>query len=423
MGSSRDIQDAAVRVVAVILAAVLGVWLLFTLQGLIVSLIFALTLASAIAPVAEWGERHRIKRMVMVTCVYLGVLLTYVFVAVALAPAVTAQAKQLYLHLPNYLAGATNVFEAVKGVAGEQAKGIHMEEIVHNAAMKIGHETIDATAGLLGLVLNGLLVMFLTAYFVVEADSIWAKLTLWVPLRHREKLSSLIRPLGSRMGGYVRGQLLVSLAVSAFLTIGLSLLRVNYSLILGVLAGLLNLVPFVGSMAACVFALVVAANQNIWLAGATLALFACEQWVESNFIVPHLLGRHVELHPLVVLFAILTGATLMGVPGALVAVPVTSAALFLAQEYYLKPLNAKCSTPLEESEEAYVEPAEAAARRIPLTAAEIIARTIKKRPLDEEAIMAFTDNSLVEAHGSCDGNGNGHALAVEETIVDAAAVS
>jgi hypothetical protein len=123
------------------------------------------------------------------------------------------------------------------------------------------------------------------------------------------------------------------------LTVGLSLLRVNYSLILGVLAGLLNLVPFVGSLAACIFAVVVAANQNIWLAGATLMLFACEQWVESNFIVPHLLGRHVELHPLIVLFAILIGATLMGVPGALVAVPLTSAALFLAQEFYLKPLN------------------------------------------------------------------------------------
>ncbi len=102
----------------------------------------------------------------------------------------------------------------------------------------------------------------------------------------------------------------------------------------------MNLVPFIGSLLACVFAVVVAANQNIWLAGAVLCLFACEQWCESNFIVPYLLGRNVELHPLIVFLAILIGATLMGVPGALVAVPLASAIQFLAQEFYLKPLNA-----------------------------------------------------------------------------------
>jgi predicted PurR-regulated permease PerM len=204
------------------------------------------------------------------------------------------------------------------------------------------------------------LVLFLTAYFVVEASSIWAKLLMWLPHEHRAKAASLIRPLGFRMGGYVRGQLLVSVAVAFYLTAGLTLLNVNYALILGVLAGLLNLVPFVGSLIACIFAVVVAANQSIWLAGATLALFACEQWCESNFFVPYLLGRNVELHPLIVLIAILIGATLMGVPGALIAVPLASAAQFLAQEFYLKPLNdgraeplsvgGKLITPVDETE-------------------------------------------------------------------------
>jgi predicted PurR-regulated permease PerM len=339
MTESKNIEAAAFRVVFVVLATLLGIWLVYTLQSLIVSLIFALTLASAIAPVAEWGEERKISRAIMVLGVYLCVGLVYAVVAMALVPAVKSQAVQLYSNLPIYLAGASDWFESVKGIAGEQAKDIHAQDFLQNFATSLGHKTLDATAGLLGLILNGLLVMFLTAYFVIQADAIWRKLLMWVPGKHRNLLAGLIRPLSQRMGGYVRGQLLVSLAVSLFLTIGLTTLRVNYSLILGVLAGLLNLVPFVGSLAACVFAVVVAANQNIWLAGATLCLFACEQWVESNFIVPFFLGRHVELHPLIVLFAILIGATLMGVPGALVAVPLTSAALFLAQEFYLKPMQ------------------------------------------------------------------------------------
>jgi len=343
MDNTRNVQVATLKVIGLVLGALFAVWLVVELQVLIVNLIIALTLASAIAPVAEWGEARRISRVTMVIVVYLLVALTYTVIAVELAPAVKAQTSQLYLHLPLYLASVTSWLQTVKGgLAGDQAQSIKVDsELVHNLAMKLGHETIDMTAGLLGLVLNGLLVLFLTAYFVVEAKSIWQKLLLWLPPSIRQKSSTLIRPLGARMGGYVRGQILVSLVVSAFLMIGLSLLKVNYSIVLGVLAGLLNLVPFVGSLAACVFAVVVAANQNIWLAGAVLALFAFEQWCESNFIVPYLLGRHVELHPLIVLFAVLIGATLMGLPGALVAVPVTSAALFLAQEFYLKPMHAR----------------------------------------------------------------------------------
>ncbi|HEY9718251.1 MAG TPA: AI-2E family transporter [Trichormus sp.] len=343
MDNTRNVQVATLKVIGLVLGALLAVWLIVQLQVLIVNLLIALTLASAIAPVAEWGEKRGISRSAMLLVVYLSVCLTYTVMAFALAPAVKAQASQLYLHLPVYLASVTSWFQTViGGLAGDQAQSIKVDsELVHNVAMKLGHETLDMTAGLLGLVLNGLLVLFLTAYFVVEAKSIWEKLLVWLPPGIRPKVTRLIRPLGARMGGYVRGQILVSLAVSAFLGIGLTLLKVNYSIVLGVLAGLLNLVPFVGSLSACVFAVVVAANQNIWLAGAVLGLFAFEQWCESNFIVPYLLGRHVEMHPIIVLFAVLIGASLLGVPGALVAVPVTSAALFLAQEFYLKPMNAK----------------------------------------------------------------------------------
>lgn len=339
--NDRRILLTSAKVIGLVLLSVAAIWLLIELRILIVCLIFALTLASAISPIAEWGERRGISRPLMLLAVYLGVGCTYAVVALALTPAVKSQSKHLYEHLPTYLTGITDWFESVKGgLAGENSQAIRVEELVHNIAINVGHQTLDMGAGLLGLILDGLLVLFLTAYFVAEATTIWQKLLIWLPPRHRAPVAALIRPLGARMGGYVRGQLLVSAAVSVFLSVGLTILHVNYALILGVLAGLLNLVPFVGSAFACVFAAVVAANQNVWLAAAVLCLFACEQWFESNFIVPYLLGRHVELHPLLVLFAILIGATLMGVPGALVAVPLASAAQLLAQEFYLKPLNA-----------------------------------------------------------------------------------
>ncbi|MCA9818677.1 MAG: AI-2E family transporter, partial [Cyanobacteria bacterium HKST-UBA01] len=187
---------------------------------------------------------------------------------------------------------------------------------------------------------TGVLVTFLTAYFVIEAPHIWPRLLRWVPHEHRDRIAATIKPLESRLGGYVRGQILVSLAVGTFIGIGLKVLGVHHALILAVLAGLLNLVPFVGSLLTAVLAILVAFNQSLTLAICTVILYMVEQWFESNFIVPQLLGTQVELHPLVVLFSILIGASLMGLAGALIAVPIATATMYIAEEFYLKPLNA-----------------------------------------------------------------------------------
>lgn len=167
----------------------------------------------------------------------------------------------------------------------------------------------------------------------------WPHLLLWLPEYRREKFASLIRPLELRLGGYVRGQVLVSVAVALILGTGLTLLKVKYSLILGLIAGLMNIVPFVGSIITCVFSVVVAANQSPMLGLATMGLFAFEQWLESNFIVPHLIGKNVDLHLLIVLFSLLIGGTLFSLAGAVIAVPLASAILFLAREFYLKEIN------------------------------------------------------------------------------------
>lgn len=320
-------------------------WLIFELRIMVVCLLMAITLASAIAPVAEWLEKKKIPRAVTVISIFILTGLIYSAVAYLLFPPMKEQALALYESIPKYIQGLTAKFPFLSEYVGSD--GDHMKidpERLKQFAPNVAKHTLSLTAGLMGALANALLVLFLTSYFVVEANDIWQKLLLWVPRPNRERIGGLIRPLGARMGGYVRGQMLVSIAVALFLGTGLTLLKVEYSLVLGALAGLFNLVPFVGSAIAMVLSLVVAFNQSELLAVFVFLLFALEQWLESNFIVPQLLGKQVELHPLLVLFSILIGATLLGLPGALIAVPCASALQFLAQEFYLKPLNADDTT-------------------------------------------------------------------------------
>ncbi len=334
------VQTRTALVVIVVLFAALIVFLSWALRILLIDILLALTLASAIAPIADWCQRKHIARLAAVIITYVSTILFYAAIAVSLAQPVREQAALFWQQAPQYLSGVNDFYQQALTLAGERAEMITVAPgDLRLLGLNLIHHTLDITAGLMGLILNGIFVLFLAAYFVIEAGHIWASLLLWIPCEHRQRAGSLIAPLAGRMGGYVRGQILVSTAVSAFLATGLTLLGVRYGLILGLLAGLLNLLPFVGSLLTAVLATLVAANQSALLAFLTVGLFLLEQTVESNFIVPHLLGKQVDLHPLIVLFSIIIGATLAGGPGALVAVPLTTALLFLAQEFYFKPLN------------------------------------------------------------------------------------
>lgn len=312
----------------------------FVMRGLIVNVLIAITLAAGIAPVAEWAEQRKIPRLVTVICLYVGLLFLYAALAFFLAPALWEQASQLYVNLPHQMAGLTAWYNQLLTMTGQAPDALSLEWTdLRDPVVKMVKQTLSLTAGLVGLMLSGILILFLTAYFVIEAEGIWKNLLRWIPKHNRERAASLIVPLGQCMGGYVRGQILVSICVGLFLGTGLTILGVHYSLVLGALAGVLNLMPFVGSMLTAAFAVVVAFNQDPMLGLMTIGLFVLEQWVESNIIVPQLLGKCVDVHPVIILFAILIGATLMGVMGALVAVPVVAACLLLADEFYVKPLN------------------------------------------------------------------------------------
>lgn len=328
----------ALKLVFYLVAAVLLLWNIYQLKMLIISLSLAVMLAAAIAPLAEAAEKKRIPRAATVSFVYATAAIMYVFLAVSIAPAIREQGMKLYESFPSYISGLEKWYQSALNVAGNHADITVSTEDLRELLVKVLRQTLDMTAGLIGLVLGGVLILFLSAYFVIEARTIWPALLKWLPPKARARCSGLIVPLESRIGGYVRGQLLVAMAVALIIVTGLSLLGVKYALLLGLLAGVLNFVPYVGSLLVTGFAVIIAFNQTPSLALVTILFFAIEQWIESTFLVPILLGKHVELHPLIVLIAILAGASLMGIAGALISIPAASAALFLAEEFYLKSL-------------------------------------------------------------------------------------
>lgn len=329
--------NLALKIVLFSAAAVFGAWLLYELKVLIICLILSVTLASAIAPLAEAGERRKIPRAITVLALYLSAATIYVILAALLAPTIKEQCQKLVESLPAYTSGLNHWYQNALSATGNgtTVPSFTFDDL-KNLSFKLLHQTLDMTAGLIGLLLNALLTLFLAAYFVVEAKQIHSAIFRWIPPSARQTVADLIVPVSLRMGGYVRGQLLVALGVAVILTAGFSMIGVKYALVLGILAGLLNLIPYIGSLIACSFAAVVAFNQTPLLAAAVLAVYGIEQWIETAFLVPFFLGKQAFLHPLIVLLAIVAGGTLLGVTGAIIAVPLASAILYLGEEFYVK---------------------------------------------------------------------------------------
>ena len=330
-------QLQATRLVCYFTIALVFLWLAHELQTVIISAILALMLAAAMTPVAESWEKKKIPRMVTVLAIYFGVACLYLVLGTALVPAIREQGKMLIANIPTDIENLTNFYNHMLSFAGDKADLVTLSPAdAKEFGMKAFGRTIDMTTGIFGLMLNSVFVLFLAGYFVTQAKKLWKEMLRWIPGHYHGRVLSLVEPLQDRLGGYVRGQILVATAVAIFFIVGLSLLRVNYALTLGAVAGLLNIVPYVGSFAAACMAILVAFNQNPWLGFVVFGLFCVEQWLESNFMVPVLLGKQVELEPLAVLIAMIIGATLAGITGAIVAIPIVSIAIYLGEEFYVK---------------------------------------------------------------------------------------
>lgn len=338
LASNKRFSARVIIFCTIVTAFICMVELAMVLKQLILDVLLALTLASAMAPMAEQAEKKGLPRPATVALIFVLVIAFYAGIAFLVFKPFKEQITVFIEQLPHYSDQIHEYYLKALDLAGDQATLLKIEPSSLKAAgTGVFLKTLTATASLFEVIINTILVLFLSAFFVVDAKGIWAGLLKWVPAKQRTKAASLIAPLENRMGGYVRGQILVCTAVAIFFAVGFTLIGVKYGLVLGLIAGLLNLIPFVGSMVATLIALFIAANQSVTTFVLTLVLFLVEQAIESNFIVPHLLGKQVELHPLVVMFSILIGATVAGAAGAIVAVPTVAVSLYLAQEFLLTP--------------------------------------------------------------------------------------
>lgn len=297
--------------------------LIWRIRELIYALFLAFIFMSALKPLVKRLESFRFPTPLAVLVVVISTLIVGAFIFAFMIPPIVSQTLEFLTNLPDLL---TKTFPFMKGWLNTDAIVQFLPDLTQNALKVLG----SVFSNLFFIVS----VAFFTFYFLMEEKFTEAFLLNFLEEKKAKRIEQVLRKAELRMGAWMRGELVLMTAVGVITYIVLTILGVPYALSLAFLAGMLEVIPILGPIVAAIPAFIVAsASSSLFLGGLTLVMYMVIQQLENNILVPYIMNKAVGIHPITTLIALSIGATLGGVVGAILAVPVALALETIITEY------------------------------------------------------------------------------------------
>ena len=336
----------------------LSVLLLWTVRSVLAPFVIGAILSYLIHPLVRLTSRYtRLPRAGSVAVVYLAVAGLITWGVIVLVPVVSKEARELSLTLPRIVARARDIIDQDPHLS-VLGYDVSIAPLVDEVTRSVGTVVSAVSRGLLDTAVatvetffKGMLTLVITFYLLMGAE----RFKWWVghhtPQPYRDELSPIVKDIDRILGRFLRGEvvLIVIMTIATWAT--LSALGIRYALILGLIAGILELIPFVGTWMAAIPAVVVALatpSHHGWSplvsAGIVDLAYFILRHAEDYFVIPFVMGRAVHIHALVAMFSVLSGAVLGGVLGMFLGVP-TAAALRIISGYIYGKLTEPMTVP------------------------------------------------------------------------------
>lgn len=306
-------------------------------------LILGLVVAAALAPLTQWvRDRFRLPRGLAPVVVFLIVFGAVGLLLASLAPIVAIQATEFAEALPGISRRARSSWEWVARAGERFGVRIAADEIVAFVTQRAA-DALRGTANVAGAFLGGLATVgavLVTAFFLLlDGAALRAGFVRLFPPAVRARVDAQIDPITLRLGAYVRGVLTNMAALGGMLAIGYSAIGLPFGLVLGILTGLLEIIPVVGGAIGGIFAILLGFTLSWKLGVLTIAVFFAAQILQNNVVSPIVMSKAVEMPPVILLFALILGSQLLGLVGAIIAVPVAAAIMVLIQNVWVPALE------------------------------------------------------------------------------------
>lgn len=339
LGDRRKLKIKKRTAVKVFLSFVIAIFLYRVLAagGFINTLLFTIAVAIVLSyflnPLVNMLEKKKIGRGLGILIIYLGIILMFFILFKTIGPRIGDEISSLARNLPRYINEIYDLSVGLYEKLGPQIENMpidiasieesiasgfdNLKDVLGSSIVKV----INSSVRFVSRAINLVLIPVFSFYFLKDKAKYKAAIVKSLPKRYRRDIMGLGRDIDEVLGQYIRGQLIVCLFIGVATALALLFIGVDFAIIIGMFAGIFNIIPYLGPIIGLIPALIFAALEDptkvIWV----IAAITIIQQVESNFVTPKIVGKSVGLHPTVVMVGVLIGGGYFGLVGMLLAVP------------------------------------------------------------------------------------------------------
>lgn len=343
MPSRTDSPRALIRYALVgLVLTVAMAWTMYLVRGALLLIYMSVLVAIGLAPLVALIERRglpgtrRLPRWGAILIIYLCLLAFLVGVGLLVIPPLVAQARELWSALPDMVQrGQQWLIDR-----GLLSRELSFREAVEQAPLGRGADAVGtlvtAVWGFFGGVFGLVTILILAFYLMVDAESFVRTFVRLFPRAERPRVEEACRRISTKVSAWLGGQLLLAGIIGGTAALGLFLMGVPYFYVLALIAGIGEMIPIVGPLIAAVPAIAVAFTVSPGLALGVAVFFSVQQQVENHVLVPRIMERQVGVSAAGVIVALLVGGTLLGIVGAILAIPTVAILQVISEELILE---------------------------------------------------------------------------------------
>lgn len=284
-------------------------------------------------PIVDFLERYKFSRTVGISIVFVMIAILLVWGLAVAIPSVQQQITTLARNVPTYIHDIEvqvtlllqdERFEEFRPTILQMMNQLNEQVIAF--AQKFSSSAVNWASTLIStasqIIVAILIMPFILFYLLRDGKQLNGQITKYLPTKWRQPIGAVLTDMNQQLSNYVRGQVTVAMIVAFMFSVLFSIIGLDYPVTLGVLAGFLNLIPYLGSFLAMIPAVILGAIAGPIMLVKVLIVFMVEQTIEGRFVTPLIIGSSLSIHPITILFVLLTAGQMYGVLGVLLGIPI-----------------------------------------------------------------------------------------------------
>ncbi len=343
MENQKQTVDLSYESIIKFFIVIFALFAIVYLKGIIFIIFISIILALIMNPAVDKMQKKKIPRVAGAASLFMAAFLFFGLLSYLVAPPLAKELGALASHFPTYMKNTGIDFTAIsdQNLITDGSFNYNISEPLQNVLLEASTSLKNVTSnilvgvlGFLGGLLSAVLILVISFYLVVEENGVEKFVQALVPVEYRNQALGIIKKIEVKLGKWFMGQMFLGFIIGFVTFIGLSIIGVPYALVLGIIAGVLELIPYIGPALSAIPAIAIAFTISPFLAAATLILYFFIQQFENYLIVPKVMEKSVGLHPVIIIIAMLIGGQFAGIMGIILAIPVTTIASIVLGDFY-----------------------------------------------------------------------------------------